>query len=72
MSCLPCVSITADLPPDRVLRTVREDLRSESVLFLGAEIGLFYTMDGGGHWTELRRGMLTVAGTNRRVYTMCD
>ena len=49
-----------------------EDLRSESVLFLGAEIGLFYTMDGGGHWTELRRGMPTVAGTNRRVYTMCD
>ena len=83
------VSITADLPPDRVLRTVREDLRSESVLFLGAEIGLFYTMDGGGHWTDLRGGMPTaafndlvvypvgsertaVAGTNRRVYTMCD
>ncbi len=34
-------SITSDLPPDRVLRTVREDLQSESVLFLGAEIGLF-------------------------------
>ena len=55
------VSIAADLPPDRVLRTIREDLRNESVLFLGAEIGLFYTMDGGEHWTELRGGMPTAA-----------
>ena len=53
-------SITGDLPAERVLRTVREDLRSEDVLFLGAEIGLFYTMDGGGHWTELRGGMPTL------------
>ena len=51
--------IAGDLPPERVLRTLREDLRNESVLFLGAEIGLFYTMDGGGHWTELRGGMPT-------------
>ena len=55
------VSITGDLPADRVLRTVREDLRNESVLFLGAEIGLFYTMDTGEHWTELRGGMPTAA-----------
>ena len=55
------VSITGDLPPDRVLRTVREDLRNESVLFVGAEIGLFHTMNGGEHWTELRGGMPTAA-----------
>ena len=55
------ISITGDLPADRVLRTVREDLRNESVLFLGAEIGLFHTMDGGEHWTELRGGMPTAA-----------
>ncbi|MYK89391.1 MAG: hypothetical protein F4018_14235 [Acidobacteria bacterium] len=54
------VSITGDLPAERVLRTVREDPRNPSVLFLGAEIGLFYTMDGGEHWTELRGGMPTL------------
>ena len=54
------VSITGDLPADRVLRTVREDLRNPSVIFLGAEIGLYYTMDGGTHWTELRGGMPTL------------
>ena len=53
-------SITGDLPADRVLRTVREDVRNASVLFLGAEIGLYYTMDGGAHWTELRGGMPTL------------
>ena len=31
------------------------------MLFLGAEIGLFHTMDGGEHWTELRGGMPTAA-----------
>ena len=55
------VSITSDLPPERVLRTVREDLRNGSVLYLGAEIGLFYTMDGGEHWAEMRSGMPTLA-----------
>ncbi|MDE0356793.1 MAG: hypothetical protein OXN92_03505 [Gammaproteobacteria bacterium] len=54
------VSITGDLPAERVLRTVREDPRNPSVLFLGAEIGLFYTMDGGEHWTELRGDMPTL------------
>ncbi len=55
------VSITGDLPPERVLRTVREDPRNGAVLYLGAEIGLFHTMDGGGRWTELRGGMPTLA-----------
>ncbi len=54
------VSIADDLPPERVLRTLREDPRNEDVLFVGAEIGVFYTMDGGGHWTELRGGMPTL------------
>ena len=54
------VSITGNLPADRVLRTVREDLRNPSVLFLGAEVGVYYTMNGGAHWTELRGGMPTL------------
>ncbi len=55
------VSIAGDLPGERVLRTVREDPRNPAVLFLGAEIGLFYTIDGGQRWTELRGGMPTLA-----------
>ncbi len=54
-------SLAGDLPPERVLRTVREDPRNPSVLYLGAEIGLFYTMDGGRRWIELKGGMPTLA-----------
>ena len=49
------------LPAERVLRTVREDLRNPDVLYLGAEIGLYWSMDRGRSWTELRAGMPTLA-----------
>lgn len=55
------VSIVADLPAHRVLRTIREDLRKPNVLYLGAELGLFYSSDGGAHWTQLKGNMPTVA-----------
>jgi photosystem II stability/assembly factor-like uncharacterized protein len=54
-------SIVADLPPRRVVRTIREDLRNPRVLFLGTELGLFYSNDGGAHWVELRGNMPTLA-----------
>jgi len=53
--------IVGDLTADRVLRTVREDTRNADVLFLGSELGLFYTNDGGSHWVELKGNMPTVA-----------
>ncbi|MCH7715711.1 MAG: hypothetical protein IH876_06255 [Gemmatimonadetes bacterium] len=54
-------SIVGDLPADRVLRTVREDLRRADVLYLGTEFGLFYSNDGGRQWVELGSDMPTVA-----------
>jgi hypothetical protein len=54
-------SITGDLPPNRALRTLREDLRNPSVLYLGTEFGLFYSNDGGSHWVELESNLPTVA-----------
>jgi hypothetical protein len=55
------VSITGDLPANRVARTIREDTRNPSVLYLGTELGLFYSNDGGQHWAELRGDMPTMA-----------
>ena len=54
-------SIVGDLPDRRVLRTVREDLRSADVLYLGTEFGLFYSNDGGERWVRLGQDMPTVA-----------
>ena len=53
-------SITSDLPARRVLRTVREDPRNPSVLYLGTEIGLYVSIDGGQHWVELRSNLPTL------------
>jgi photosystem II stability/assembly factor-like uncharacterized protein len=49
--------LTATLPENRVLRTLREDTRSPEKLFLGAEFGLFHSMDGGQTWVELDLGL---------------
>jgi photosystem II stability/assembly factor-like uncharacterized protein len=54
-------SITGDLPARRVLRTVREDPRNPDLLWLGAEIGLYVSVDGGRHWVELKNNMPTMA-----------
>ena len=53
-------SIVGDLPAERVLRTVREDPRNPRVLWLGSELGLFVSTDGGAHWTELRANLPTL------------
>lgn len=55
------VSIAADLPPGRVARTLREDPRNPSVLYLGTELGLFVTIDGGASWLSFRQNMPTLA-----------
>lgn len=54
-------SITGDLPPRRVARTIKEDLRNPDVLYLGTELGFFYSQDRGRHWVELRANLPTVA-----------
>ncbi|HET9982384.1 MAG TPA: hypothetical protein VFQ38_02300 [Longimicrobiales bacterium] len=54
-------SVTGDLPAGRVLRTVREDPRNPNVLWLAAELGLFVSLDGGAHWTQLKSNMPVVA-----------
>lgn len=60
--------ITGDLPAERVLRAVREDPRNERVLYLGTELGLFYSRDAGTHWTELRGGLPTLAHNDLVVH----
>jgi hypothetical protein len=53
--------LTADLPPGRIVRTVREDPRNPEVLYLGTEFGAFYSVDRGESWLELTLGLPTVA-----------
>ncbi|MFY0592495.1 WD40/YVTN/BNR-like repeat-containing protein [Roseivirga sp.] len=53
-------SVVGDLPANRVARTLREDPKNPEVLYLGTEIGLFVSVNGGRNWVELKNNMPTL------------
>jgi hypothetical protein len=53
-------SIVGDLPPESVVRTVREDPRNPNVLYLGTEFGVFWSWNQGTNWVELTGNLPTV------------
>lgn len=44
-------SVASDLPANGPVKTVTEDPRNPLLLFAGTEFGLYWSFDGGGHWT---------------------
>jgi len=60
--------VTGDLPADRVARTLREDPRNPDVLYLGTELGVFWSWNGGTNWVELRGGLPTQAVNDLLVH----
>jgi photosystem II stability/assembly factor-like uncharacterized protein len=54
-------SIAGDLPPSRVIRTVREDPKNRNLLFVGTEFGVFFSVNRGGNWIELKNNLPTLA-----------
>ncbi|MFC1500380.1 WD40/YVTN/BNR-like repeat-containing protein [Candidatus Zixiibacteriota bacterium] len=61
-------SITGDLPPELVVRTVHEDPRNPAVLWIGTEFGCFVSIDGGNRWIELQNNLPTVAVNDLLVH----
>jgi photosystem II stability/assembly factor-like uncharacterized protein len=47
-------SIAGDLPAGQDVWTVLQDPVNGNLLFAGTEFGLFFTVDGGNHWTQLK------------------
>jgi len=62
-------AIGASLPADRVARTIREDHKNPNVLYLGTEIGLFVTVNGGQQWVELKNNMPTMPFNDLTIQT---
>ena len=54
-------SIAANLPENGAVLAIAEDPVNPQLLFAGTEFGLFFSIDGGGHWTQLKGGMPTIA-----------
>jgi len=52
-------SIAGDLPDRHVVWSVVEDHVNPNLLFTGTEFGLFFTIDGGRHWVQLKSGVPT-------------
>jgi len=50
-------SIAGDLPANRVIHAMHEDPKNPTLLYAATEHGLYVTVDGGGHWLELRGNM---------------
>jgi photosystem II stability/assembly factor-like uncharacterized protein len=50
-------NVTGDLPAKHDVWAIAQDHVNGDLLFAGTEFGLFFTVDGGRRWTELRGGM---------------
>jgi photosystem II stability/assembly factor-like uncharacterized protein len=55
------VSITSNLPANGPTLAVAEDHVNPGLLFVGTEFGLFFSIDGGKKWVQLKGGMPTIA-----------
>ena len=50
-------SIAGNLPDGGPVQVIREHPRQPNLLFVGTEFGVYFTADGGKHWTQLRSGL---------------
>ncbi len=54
-------SIAGNLPKNGYVHTVIQDYKNPNLLFAGTEFGLFFTIDGGEKWIQLKGKMPTIA-----------
>jgi len=53
-------SIASNLPARGSVYSIAEDFKNPDLLFAGTEFGLFFTINGGASWTQLKGGLPTV------------
>jgi photosystem II stability/assembly factor-like uncharacterized protein len=54
-------SISSNLPANGAVWAIAEDYVNRSLLFVGTEFGLFFSVDGGQKWIQLKGGLPTIA-----------
>jgi photosystem II stability/assembly factor-like uncharacterized protein len=54
-------SIASNIPDKHLVWRIVQDHVNKDLLFIGTEFGLFFTVDGGGRWTELRGDAPTIS-----------
>jgi len=56
--------LSAKLPADEYLHVVREDPKRRGLLFVGSERGVWYSVDDGAGWEQLKLNLPTVGVTD--------
>jgi len=54
-------SISSNLPNRGSVYSVAEDHIDPNLLFAGTEFGLFFSLDGGAYWKQIKAGLPTIA-----------
>ena len=54
-------SISSNLPERGSVYSIAEDHINSNLLFVGTEFGLFFSLDGGEYWKQIKRGLPTIA-----------
>lgn len=54
-------SITNGLPENGTVHTIEQDFKNKNLLFVGTEFGLFFSVDAGSNWVQLKNGLPTIA-----------
>ncbi len=55
------VSLSANLPKNGPVWAIAEDYVNPNLLFVGTEFGLYFSIDGGQKWIQLKGGLPTIA-----------
>jgi hypothetical protein len=54
------VSIAANLPANGTVHCIEQDYIAPDLLFAGTEFGIFFTIDGGKNWVQMKSGIPTI------------
>ena len=53
--------ISTNLPKNGTVHTIEQDFVNPDLLFVGTEFGVFFSIDGGKEWVQLKSGIPTIA-----------
>lgn len=54
-------SIAGNLPENGSVHTIIQDFKRKELLFAGTEFGVYFTIDDGKNWVQLKSGLPTIA-----------
>lgn len=55
------ISIAANLPDNGMVHTIEQDFVNPDLLFVGTEFSVYFSVDGGKEWNQLKSGLPSVA-----------